>query len=345
MTQALQFVRMPGSSIAAPGAMGWVTDFLNAAFYARSREERTVADLRLALGVLTTRWQREGRRLGARDLPAFARAYSGLRLSGSLRLDQGALREGAERLLGPWFCAAWDDPERRRHGIAFETREEAERFVPAQRMQDAALGPLTPPQSPGSQRRRSLYPWVDLPDPLPALALLEDPARWPDMGCAAGRFTALRPGGLDGQTFEIEVGLEPLPRAPVFTRGYVTVTAVWRAGDPVLEHSIEALTALSGEPVVPDGGRPLAHLELTTHDGHFLGRAISHLVLGEHGTGGGWVRDVGEWDPLPLPQAAAHRRGGAAAQHAFWGPGDPELSMLEQLAAVSARPRGAPLAP
>ncbi len=335
MSPRQQFARMPGSSIAAPGAAPWLTDFLNAAFYARQPEERAVEDLRLALGVLTTAWQRAGRRLGARDLPAFARAYTALRLGGGLRLDHAALRDGAERLLGPWFCEAWEDPARRRHGIAFETVREAERFVPAQRMQDAALGALTPPSSAQDRRQRASYPPVDLPDPARALALLEDPARWPDMGCAAGRFTALRPGGLDGQTFEIEVALEAVPRAPLFTRGYVTATAVWRAEDPVLERSVAALEQLSGHPVVPAGGRALAHLELTTHEGHFLAAAISHLVLGAHADGSGWIRDVGEWDPLPAAQAAAYRGGGAAAQHLFWGPEDPERSMLVQLGLVA----------
>ena len=336
MNGALRFGRMPGSSIAAPAAAGWVTDFLNAAFYARAQPDRDVADLRLALGVLTTRWQREGRRLGARDLPAFARAYTGLRLGGGLRLDGAALREGAGRLLGGWFADAWEDPARRRHGIAFETPAEAERFVPAQRMQDAALGPLSPPRSPRDALHRATYPWVALPDAERALAVLDEPARWPDMGCAAGRFTALRPGGLAGQTFEIEVALEALPRLPLFTRGYVTCTAVRRAGDPALERSVAALSKLGGQALVPAGGRPLAHLELTTHEGHFLGRAISHLLLGQRADGGGWICDVGEWDRLPAAQAAAYRAGGEAAQHAFWGPGDPERSMLEQLARITA---------
>ena len=335
MSSTLQFARMPGSSIAAPGAMGWVTDFLNAAFYARAQDERSVEDLRLAVGVLTTAWERAGRRLGARDLRGFAGAYTGLRLRGSLRLDRPALMTGAERMFGPWFSAAWADPARRRHGIAFETVELAERFVPGRRMEDAALGALTPPVSPQPRRQRSVYPHVELPDPARALALLRDPARWPDIGCAAGRFTALRPGALAGQSFEIEVALEPLPRTPVFTRGYVTATAVWEVGDPVLEASVAALADLTGDPIAPEGGRPLLHLELTTHDGHFLGHAISHLVLGDRPDGSGWALDVGEWDPLPLPQAAAYRAGGREAQHAFWGPGDPELSMLEQLARVA----------
>lgn len=326
---------MPGSSIAAPGAVGWVTDFLNASFYARAREERSVEDLRLAVGILTTAWERAGRRLGARDLRGFAVAYTGLRLHGSLRLDRPALMIGAERMFGPWFPEAWVDPARRRYGIVFETAQLADRFVCGRRLEDAALGALTPPVSPQPRRQRSTYPHVDLPDPGRALALLADPARWPDIGCAAGRFTALRPGGLAGQSFEIEVALEPVPRAPVFTRGYVTATAVWVAGDPVLEPSLAALSELTGHPVIPDGGRPLLHLELTTHTGHFLGRAISHVVLGEHADGRGWVRDVGEWDPLPFPQAAAQRAGGELAQHAFWGPGDPELSMFEQLARVA----------
>lgn len=335
MSSALQFARMPGSSIAAPGAIGWVTDFLNAAFYARPREERTVADLRLALGILTTAWEQQGRRLGARDLRRFATAYTGLRLHGRLRLDHEALLSGAERLHGDWFGAAWADPARRRHGIAFETVAQAGAFDSGRRLTDAALGALTPPVRPAARRRSSSYPPVSLPDPAAALALLGDPARWPDMGCAAGHFTALRGGGLAGQTFEIEVALETLPRAPIFTRGYVTATALRSADDPELAQSLTALSELVDTTVVPDGGRPLLHLELTTHDGHFLGRAISHVVLGEYPDGSGWVRDVGEWDPLPLPQAAAYRGGGEAAQHAFWGPGDPELSMFEQLARVA----------
>ena len=44
----IRFARMAGSSIAAPGAIAWVTDFLNAAYYARADDERDVDDLRLA---------------------------------------------------------------------------------------------------------------------------------------------------------------------------------------------------------------------------------------------------------------------------------------------------------
>jgi hypothetical protein len=48
VTGPIGFARMTGSSIAAPDAAAWVTDFLNAAYYRRADEEREVDDLRLA---------------------------------------------------------------------------------------------------------------------------------------------------------------------------------------------------------------------------------------------------------------------------------------------------------
>jgi hypothetical protein len=50
------------------------------------------------------------------------------------------------------------------------------------------------------------YDPVALPNPDGALSFLAQPERWPDIGCANGRFTPLPSTGLDGQTFEIEVG-------------------------------------------------------------------------------------------------------------------------------------------
>ena len=49
---ALRFARMAGSSLAAPDAAGWVTDFFGAAYYARPAAARDVADLRLAHGIV-----------------------------------------------------------------------------------------------------------------------------------------------------------------------------------------------------------------------------------------------------------------------------------------------------
>src|SRR5918994_3308906 len=58
----LRFARMTGSSIAAPDAAGWITDFLNAAYYRREPDRRDVDDLRLASAIVTTRRHRLGHR-------------------------------------------------------------------------------------------------------------------------------------------------------------------------------------------------------------------------------------------------------------------------------------------
>src|SRR5918997_1887759 len=105
MLRALRFARMAGSSIAAPDAAGWVTDFLNAAYFAKPRGNRDVDDLRLALGVVTTRWHRLGRRLRALDVIAFHRAFGADRFlrSPRLLLTRGQLLDGAAALLGDDF--------------------------------------------------------------------------------------------------------------------------------------------------------------------------------------------------------------------------------------------------
>ena len=343
---------MAGSSIAGPDAAGWVTDFLNAAYYARPDTERHVRDLRLAHGIITTRWAtREAGRLGVRDVFAFNRAYGRLRWRRGGRLDHGALLEGASRLLGDWFAGAWLDDSRRAYGIAFETVQQRRTFVPERRLRAAALGPLTQPVSTGPEQHWATYDPVALPDPDAALELLEDPARWPDIGCAGGRFTPLRGGGLLGQTFEIEVVAEPAPRSPMFTRGYVTCTTLVRRGSgggAELEAAVAGLSdrCAAGAPpdasaILPDDAEPLALVVLSTHEGHFLGPALSHLLVWRD-RDGAWIRDVGAWDPLALHLAAAYKAAGRAAQREFWGPDRPERSMLAQLARVSSRGPAAP---
>src|SRR6185295_9855598 len=72
----LRFARMTGSSIAGPDAAGWITDFLNAAYYRRDRLTRDVDDLRLAYAIVTTRWHRLGhRRLRLGDGVPFHAAF------------------------------------------------------------------------------------------------------------------------------------------------------------------------------------------------------------------------------------------------------------------------------
>jgi hypothetical protein len=330
--RAVRFARMAGSSLAGPDAAGWVTDFLNAAYYARPSSARDVADLRLAFGIVTTRWHRLGRRLRAHDVIAFHRACGAHRFlrAPRLRLTREQLLEGGERLLGDGFAAAWDDPARRGWGIAFTGPDARAAYEPERRLRAAALGPMTPPTAPPAQRHWSTYPPVTLPSATAAIAALSDPSRWPDFGCALGRFTALRGGGLEGQTFEIEVVAHPAPRTPVFTRGYVTATGLH--DDPAaIAAVIERATLGLGEPPLPPGAAPRLLLELTTHAGHFLGPAVSRLVVWEQ-DGAAFIRDIGEWDPLPAHLAVPFRLAGRAAQVAFWGGGAPEDSMLHQLA-------------
>jgi hypothetical protein len=346
----LRFARMAGSSIAGPDAAAWVTDFLNAAYYARPEEDRHVHDLRLAHGIITTRWAgRPGRRLGARDVLALNRAYGVLRLRRGGRLDHAALLNGSRALIGDWFPGAWADDERRAHGIAFVSAADRWAFAPEQRLRRAALGPLTPPLSLPSEQHWAIYDPVQLPAPDAALQLLLTPARWPDIGAAGGRFTALRSSGLLGQTFEIEVVAEPQPRLPVFARGYVTCTALHVLGatqtgpGPAIGLR-EALTEVcaqyraavesDSEPPLPAEAEPLALVVLTTHEGHFLGRARSHLLLWRDANGA-WIRDIGAWDPLPVHLAATYATAGRTAQRQFWGPTPAARSMLAQLALIS----------
>jgi hypothetical protein len=341
----VRFTRMGGSSIASPRAAGWVTDFLNAAYHARPAGTRDVDDLRLAACILATRWQRSGaRRLGALDLPAFIRAFGRARMRGRMLLDRPGLLAGAARLHGDWFPDAYADARRRAYGIAFRSTSERAAFQPELRLRRAALGALTPHRAPHPDRHVGTYPPVALPDPAAALELVLDPPRWPDMGCAGGRFTPLRSGGLLGQTFEIEVVAEPIPRGLLHTRGYVTCTALSTRGGPGEERLAERvaeterlLSARGLAPALPPAATPLAYVELTTHAGHFLGPGVSRLIAFEQPGAGAFIRDVGSWDPLPAHLSMAFERAGREAQAAFWGPEDPERSMLAQLALVTAK--------
>jgi hypothetical protein len=343
--------RMSGTSISAPDAVGWVTDFLNAAYYARIPELRDVEDLRIAFAILNTRWHRLGhRRLHAPDVAAFHRAFVRARLSDSAESPRGTLTreqlfEGAERLFGPWFADAYLDDERRRYGIAFESTAERDAYKPEYRLRHAKLGEPTPPARPRNEQVWHTYHPVPISSPQRTAAALLRPETWPDYASDLGRFTPVRSGGLLGQTFEIEVISALTPRTPAILRGYVSVTRVLSRDDD--EEKLLAYAARLSElmvrfgrdepPAYPPGCTPLFALCLDTHEGHFMGRGRNRLLMYEL-DGQAFLRAAGTWDDMPMTLEQAYRSAGRKAQQAFWGDERPESSMLHQIALRTAGP-------
>jgi len=169
---------------------------------------------------------------------------------------------------------------------------------------------------------------------------LTAPETWPDYASEIGRFTPLRSGGLDGQTFEIEVAAGTGSGRPVFTRGYVTITKLVTPDDPqalhawvaALEDGLQRFGADEPRAVPEDGGQAVVGFDLTTHQGHFMGRGHNRLLLYTV-NGEAWVRAAGTWDPMPWHIEQSYRIAGREAQHAFWGQGNVVAkSLLHQLA-------------
>jgi hypothetical protein len=336
---------MVGSSIAGKSSTDWVLHFLNAAYYTKADDERELEDLHLAHAVLTTHWHRLGRRLRTTDVHRFHHAFRLARDGGSRypagRLDREQLERGSRELHGEWFLKAWADPARRGWGVVFESDDERDAYRPESRLETGALAELSPPVSAPSEQTWLAYEPVEVPSIERVAAALWRPETWQDYGSEIGRFTAVRTGGLDGQTFEIEVVAEIVPHVPAFTRGYVTVTRILdRTDRPALEAYISDVNAALAEqgdegPAVPEGASPALVIELTTHRGHFIGNAISRLVLFEH-DGRSYLRDVGSWDAMPWYIRLPYRIEGEKAQHAFWGLGAPRQSMFHQIALATA---------
>jgi hypothetical protein len=342
--------RLAGTTVAAPTAALWITDFLNAAYYAREDDARDLADLRLAFSIVTTFWHEQGhRQIGARDLLRFHRAFGTARLQraggGTGTLDAAALLAGGDQLFGDWFSEAARDPARRGWGIVFRTVDEKEAHDPEARLELAQPGPLAPPRAATSEQVWSSYPPVEVADAEALLASLHAVDQWPEYASELGRFTPLRRGGLLGQTFEIEVVGFPSARTPVLLRAYVTVERLATGGTERDEETRDAwLTQLRlgfaarGEEaaLVPAGAEVHAILALVGHEGHFMGNATSQLLVYTH-EGHSFVRAIGVWDPMPWHLAELYEQVGQGAQHAFWGMGAPEESMLHQLAAAVER--------
>ncbi len=343
------FARLAGSSIAGPDAAGWVTDFLNAAYFRREPDERELADLRMAFSIITTHWAgKGGRKLRAPDVLPFHRAFGRRRLAASNGSPRGMLTHeqlaaGAGSLLGDWFDEAYRDPARRGWGIAFRTPEGKARFRPETRLGLAGVGELTPPTAPGEEQNWHTYSPVEVPSAERVTAALLATETWPDYATEVGRFTALRSSPLLGQTFEIEVAAGTESGRPVFQRGYVTITDLVTRDDPAalrryFDELEDGLARFGHDepPAVPKGGEPLLGCDLTTHKGHFMGHGKNRLLLFRH-DGREYLRAAGTWDPMPWHVATAYELAGREAQHTFWGEGAiVRRSMLHQLASVAA---------
>jgi len=234
---------------------------------------------------------------------------------------------------------AYADDARRGWGIAFPTETERDAYDHSHRMRLARLGGLTPESAAPEEQTWHTYPPVAMPSVEAVVGARTRPETWPDYASEIGRFTPLRPGGLAGQTFEIEVATGTESGRPMFTRGYVTITTLVTPDDPqALRAWVDALEdGLArygdGEPrAVPEDGEPVVGFDLTTHQGHFMGAGHNRLLLYTV-DGQAYVRAAGTWDPMPWHVDQAYRRAGQTAQHAFWGQGDvARLSMLHQLA-------------
>ena len=334
--------RLAGSTLAGPGAAAWITDFLNAAYYAKPAEQRDLDDLRLAFAIMTTYWHEQGtRRLGARDVLRFHDAFGTARLRGTGgrtgTLDTDALLAGADRLFGSWFSSGAASTDRRGWGIVFRDEQAKAAHDPEIRLRRAQVGALTPPRRPESEQVWHTYPPVELPDVGGTLAALLAVDQWPEYASELGRFTPLRRTGLDGQTFEIEVVGFPSARTPVFTRAYVTVQDLVTEDDPAardawVERLRRGFAARPHEPSpIPDDAEVHAAFDLVCHEGHFMGDAKNRLVVYSH-EGAGYVRAAGTWDPMPWHLAELYDQVGRWSQHAFWGMAGPDQSMLHQLA-------------
>jgi hypothetical protein len=111
------------------------------------------------------------------------------------------------------------------------------------RLRHARLGPLSPPAAALSDQTWHTYPPVPIPGVDDLVAVLEATDTWSHFPTDVGRFTALRSGPLQGQTFEIEAIAELARHAPMLTRGYVTVTQVLDRSQP--DTLSEQLAAIS----------------------------------------------------------------------------------------------------
>ena len=346
---------MAGSSIAGRDAAPWVTDFLNAAYYRRPADEREVDDLRLAFSVLTTYWYRRGlrRRLHVADLPAFHRAFGADRFDtdalGPRHAEPRAAARRRSRLLGEWFPGAYADDARRGWGVAFDDGGGARRLRAGRRLALAQGRPAHARAAPPGRAGLAHVPAGGDAVGRGRRRALVRPETWPDYASRSAASRRCAPGGLAGQTFEIEVAAGTDPGRPIFIRGYVTITRLVTPDDPdgagrVVRRARGRDGALrQGRAARRARGRePVVGFDLTTHRGHFMGAGHNRLVLYDRTTERPGSRPPGPGTRCRGTSSRPTSVAGRDAQHAFWGQGDDAAkSMLHQLALrIADAPRG-----
>ncbi len=212
-------------------AVGWVTHFLNASYYGASRPARDLQNARTAWTVLTTYWHQLGGgqlefgtcgdSITASAAPAHPRAastHADWSTATSWRAAPVSCSgPGSKPRSGSWTFGL---------GVALRPPGTELTYEPEVRLRAAALGALSPPRAPLAEQTWHTYEPVPIPGVDDLVAVLEAADMWSHYATDIGRFTALRPGPLEGQTFEIEAIAELARHAPMRTRGYVTVTKV-----------------------------------------------------------------------------------------------------------------------
>ena len=237
----LRFAGMTGSSIAGRDAAPWVTDFLNAAYYRRPAASATSTTCAWPSAILTTYWYRAaaGAACASTDVVPFHRAFGARPLRRPTARRRGTLEPRASCSTAPRGCSASGSPaptpttRAAGWGIAFPTVDERAAYDPSVGWRSPRLGPLTPESAPPAEQVWHTYPPVEMPSADAVIARARPrPRRGPTTPASSAASRRCAPGGLAGQTFEIEVAAGTDTGRPVYTRGYVTITQLVTPDDP-----------------------------------------------------------------------------------------------------------------
>ena len=305
----------------------------------RSPDERDVDDLRLAFGILTTRWHRLGRRLRAHDVARLPprvrrrRGFAGARaaLGRSRASSCSRARSGCS---APGSPTPTRDPARARLGHRVpRPPPSAPRTSPSGGSRDAALGRAHAAAARRREQAGTTYPAVPLPSARRrARGARPSPRAGPTSAARSGASPPLRSGGLAGPDVRdrgrrasprrarrcSRAAMSPRPRCST------TPAAIAAALEPAAAGLGGAAAAAGRDPAAAaaaDHARgPLPRLCRVARGRVGAGRAPRSSATSASGTR----------CPRTLP--CPFRLAGRAAQSSFWGGGAPEDSMLHQLA-------------